>query len=49
MIPSLQWHILFRAYAEFAAIARQHHFYEEEIAKMGASLLEMSPYQDKKG
>lgn len=48
MIPALQWHILFRAYAEFAAIARQHHFYEE-IAKMGASLLEMSPYQDKKG
>ncbi|WP_308546049.1 hypothetical protein, partial [uncultured Selenomonas sp.] len=44
----LEWHVLFRAFAEFAALARQHHFYEAEIEKMEASLLEMSPYPDKK-
>lgn len=40
--------MLFRAYAEFAALARQYHFYEDEIARMGASLLEMSPYPSKR-
>ena len=40
--------MLFRAYAEFAALARQYHFYKDEIARMGASLLEMSPYPSKR-
>lgn len=47
-MTALEWHVLFRAFAEFAALARQHHFYEAEIEKMEASLLEMSPYPDKK-
>ena len=47
-MTALEWHVLFRAFAEFAALARQYHFYEDEIARMGASLLEMSPYPDKR-
>lgn len=47
-MTALEWHLLFRAFTEFAAIARQYHFYEDEITKMSASLLEMSPYPDKK-
>lgn len=47
-MTALEWHVLFRAFAEFAALARQYHFCEDEIKKMGASLLEMSPYPDKK-
>ena len=46
-MTALEWHVLFRAFAEFAALARQYHFYEDEIEKMGASLLEMSPYPKK--
>lgn len=47
MIPALEWHLLFRAFAEFAALARQYYFYEEEVNKMEASLFEMSPYPKK--
>lgn len=47
MIPALEWHLLFRAFAEFAALARQYHFYEDEVNKMEASLFEMSPYPKK--
>ena len=47
-MTALEWHVFFRAFAEFAALARQYHFYEDEIKRMGASLLEMSPYPDKK-
>ena len=46
-MTALEWHMLFRAFAEFAALARQCHFYEDEITRMGASLLEMSPYPKK--
>lgn len=47
MIPTLQWHILYDAFAAFAAIARQYHFYEDDVAKMEAALFEMSPYSKK--
>jgi len=47
VIPALEWHLLFRAFAEFAALARQYHFYEDEVNKMEASLFEMSPYPKK--
>ena len=47
MIPALEWHLLFRAFAEFAAIARQHNFYDDEVGRMEASLFEMSPYKKK--
>lgn len=46
-MTALEWHLLFRAFAEFAALARQHHFYEDDVAKMEASLFEMSPYPKK--
>ena len=47
MIPTLQWHVLYDAFAVFAALARQYHFYEDEINRMEASLFEMSPYPKK--
>lgn len=47
MIPTLQWHILYDAFAVFAALARQYHFYEDEVNRMEASLFEMSPYPKK--
>lgn len=47
MIPAPQWHVLYDAFAVFAALARQYHFYENDVAKMEASLFEMSPYPKK--
>lgn len=49
MIPTLQWHVLYDAFAVFAALARQYHFYDDEVNMMEASLFEMSPYRKKKG
>lgn len=46
-IPSLQYVVLARAFYDFAAVARQYHFYDDEIKRMEASLFEMSPYQRK--
>ena len=47
MIPALQWHVLYDAFAVFAALARQYHFYEDDVAKMEVSLFEISPYRRK--
>lgn len=44
MIPSIQWHLFYKVFSDFAAMARQYHFYEPEVARMEASLFEMSPY-----
>lgn len=50
IIPSLQWHFMYEAFANFAALARQYHFYEPEVARMEKSLFDMSPYRkDDKG
>ena len=50
MIPSIQWHLFYKTFAAFASMARQYHFYEDDVAKMEASLFEMSPYRkDDKG
>lgn len=49
MIPTLQWHVLYDAFTVFVALARQYHFYEDEVDKMEASLFEMSPYPRQKG
>ena len=50
MIPSLQWHLLYKTFAAFASMARQYHFYEPEVARMEKSLFDMSPYRkDDKG
>lgn len=47
-IPSMQWHLFYRAFAAFASMARQYHFYEAEISRMEKSLFEMSPYPNLK-
>lgn len=46
-IPALQYVLFAEAFQKFAALARQYHFYEEDVAKMEVSLFEMSPYQRK--
>ena len=46
-IPALQYTLFAEAFWKFAALARQHHFYEKEVAEMEVSLFEMSPYQRK--
>ena len=46
-MTALEWHVLFRAFAEFAALARQYHFYDEEVARMEQSMLDMDPYKRK--
>ena len=43
-MTALEWHVLFRAFAEFAALARQYHFYEDAVNDMEQSIFEMSPY-----
>lgn len=43
MIPALEWHLFFETFEKFAAMAREYHFYDKEIANMEASLMEMSP------
>lgn len=47
MIPSLQWHLFYNVFEKFASMARQYHFYDDEINRMEASLFEMSPYKRK--
>nr|WP_304101119.1 hypothetical protein [Mitsuokella multacida] len=46
-IPTLQYVFFAEAFQKFAALARQYHFYEEEIARMETSVFEMSPYRRK--
>jgi hypothetical protein len=47
-IPPLQYPFLANAFYEFAAAARQYHFYDEEINRMEKSIMEMNPYPQKK-
>ena len=46
-IPALPFVLFAEAFQKFAALARQYHFYEKEVAEMETSLFEMSPYQRK--
>ena len=46
-IPALQYTLFAEAFWKFASMARQYHFYDEEVARMEASFFEMSPYQRK--
>ena len=46
-IPALQYALFAEAFWSFAALARQYHFYEEEIARMEQSMLDMDPYRRK--
>lgn len=46
-IPALQYVLFAEAFQEFASLAKQYHFYDEEVARMKKSVLEMDPYQRK--
>ena len=43
-IPALQYALFAEAFWKFASMARQYHFYEEEVACMERSMLDMDPY-----
>ena len=46
-IPALQYALFAEAFWKFSSMARQYHFYDEEVARMEKSVLEMNPYQRK--
>ena len=46
-IPALQYVLFSEAFQKFAALARQYHFYEKEVAKMEMSLFDVFPYRRK--
>lgn len=46
-ILALQYALFAEAFWKFASMARQYHFYDEEVARMEKSVLEMNPYQRK--
>ena len=43
-IPALQYSLFAEAFWKFAALARQYHFYEEEVAQMEQAVLDMNPF-----
>lgn len=47
-IPALQYVLFAAAFQKFAALARQYHFYEEEVARMEQSMLGMNPFPQRK-
>ena len=46
-IPALQYTLFAEAFWKFASMARQYHFYEEEVARMERSMLDMDSYKRK--
>ena len=42
--PALQYALFAEAFWKFASMARQYHFYEEEVARMECSMLDMDLY-----
>jgi hypothetical protein len=46
-IPALQYTLFAEVFWKFASMARQYHFYDEEVARMGQSMLDMDPYKRK--
>lgn len=47
-IPALQYALFAEAFWKFASMARQYHFYEEEVARMEQSMLDMNPFPQRK-
>ena len=47
-IPALQYTLFAEAFWKFASMARQYHFYEEEVARMEQSMLDMNPFLQRK-
>lgn len=43
-IPALQYVLFAEAFQKFAALARQYHFYDAEVARMEKSVLDMNPF-----
>lgn len=43
-IPALQYALFAEAFWKFASMARQYHFYDEEVARMEQSMLDMNPF-----
>lgn len=43
-IPALQYVLFAEAFQKFAALARQYHFYDAEVARMEQSMLDMNPF-----
>lgn len=41
-IPALQYALFAEAFWKFASMARQYHFYDEEVARMEKSVLEVN-------
>lgn len=48
MIPSLEWHVFYRAFEAFAAMARKYHFYDSEVNRMETSIFAMAPFSIRK-
>lgn len=46
-IPPFQYTHFADAFWRFSSLAKQYHFYDEEVARMEKSVLEMNPYQRK--
>ena len=47
-IPALQYVLFAEAFQKVAVLARQYHFYDEEVARMEQSMLDMNPFPQRK-
>lgn len=43
-IPTLQYTPFADAFWNFASLAKQYHFYDEEVARMEQAILDMNPF-----
>lgn len=43
-IPPLQYTHFADAFWRFSSLAKQYHFYDEEVARMEQSMLDMNPF-----
>lgn len=46
-IPPFQYTHFADAFWRFSSLAKQYHFYDDEVVRMEKSVLEMNPYQRK--
>lgn len=47
-IPALQYVLFSEVFWKFASMARQYHFYDEEVARMEQSMMDMNPFPRRK-
>ncbi|WP_154620011.1 hypothetical protein [Selenomonas montiformis] len=43
-IPALQYALFADAFWRFSSLAKQYHFYDEEVARMEQALLDIDPF-----